>query len=265
MTKLRRLTNEQLNQALVDAVQERALVTISLQSDNGWINLHSRLLSLRYPHIFLAVPQAAKGKIVPEIKAEETLGLSFKLGYYKHTLTTKAVGVHKVDDVLDGGHRVLQACWPREMYRLQRRAYRRVDVPAGRVVEASLWPGGRQDEPPDVAPDRPVWEGRVINISAGGAQILIESHQIPNLDVGDMVGVKLTFAGETKSIYSDTEFRQQVDTGGRTLMSFKFVGLDGDSQGREVLDFVATKVAEYRQGRSGFASASPEGQDTRAT
>ena len=64
-------------------------------------------------------------------------------------------------------------------------------------MRISFWLGGQDSEPVGTTPDRPVWSGRITDISAGGFQTLVTSDVAMAIDLGDTVGLRITFgAGE---------------------------------------------------------------------
>jgi len=249
VARLQELTHQQMNEAIAAATERQVPVTVTVRTGKNWINLQSKLLAPRGEHMLLAAPKMREGEVPPEIRPAEKLGLSFKLKHHKHILAVTAVGTDTVDG-LEGGPEVLEVCWPTRMHRLQRRAYLRAEVPAGRIVRVSFWLGGREDEPVGGAMDRPVWSGRVTNISAGGFQAVAKPDQVWDLDIGETVGVRLAFEAGSESVYADAQLRHLDETEGRILMGFQFLGLAQDRKGREVLQLVSAKVAEYQHSRN---------------
>jgi len=247
MARLQELNREHMSQAIAGATERKVPVTITVRQDGSWANLHSCLIAIRDPHLLLAAPRTREGETPPVISPAEKLGLSFKLKHHKHIFTVTAVNTETPDSGPEKGQEVLVVCWPTRMHRLQRRAYLRVDVPPGRVVRASFWLGGKDSEPPQATPDRPVWSGRVTNLSAGGFQLVVDNNAVWDLDVGETVGVRLSFEAGSESIYVDGQFRHLEDNEGRVLMGFQFIGLAQDRESRQTLQFISGKVAEYQR------------------
>jgi c-di-GMP-binding flagellar brake protein YcgR len=246
------MTQEQISDVLRSAIERQVPVTVTLKRDSGWTSCHTRLLAVHDPHILLGDLLVHEGDQTPQIHPAEKIGLSFKLKHYKHIFTVTAVGNETIDGVSG-----LSVCLPNSMHRLQRRAFIRAEVPHGRVVRASFWLGGRDNEPTHTDPDQPVWSGMLTNISAGGFQLVAgQDAEDWDIEVGETVGVRLAFEAGSESIYADAQFRRfdSIDSQkllgfqcGQTLLGFQFVGLAQDRKGRQSLQYISAKVAEYHR------------------
>ena len=158
------------------------------------------------------------------------------------------MGTGQFEDDPSDAVQAITVCWPNRMHRLQRRAFIRADVPAGRVARASFWVGGRENEPPGADPQRPVWSGRLTNISAGGFQVLSSAgDDLWDLAPGETVGVRLAFEAGSESVYADAQFRRIDKNAEDALLGFQFVGLAQDRRGRRALQYISGKVAEYHR------------------
>jgi len=248
MAKLQEMTQEQIGGVLKSAIERQVPVTVTLKRDNAWTSCHTRLLAVRDPHVFLGPLLPPAEHETPVISPAEKIGLSFKLKHYKHVFTVIAVGPEEFQNSAGESTEAVSVCWPTSMHRLQRRAFVRAEVPHGRVVRASFWLGGHDNEPEHSDPDRPVWSGRLTNISAGGFQVHSgEAGDMWELVVGETVGVRLAFEAGSESVYADAQFRRVDRIDGQTLLGFQFVGLAQDRRGRQGLQYISAKVAEYHR------------------
>jgi c-di-GMP-binding flagellar brake protein YcgR len=246
MAKLQEMTQEQISDVLKGAIERQVPVTVTLKRGNAWVSCHTRLVSIQDPHVLLGPLHVHDGEEMPQIQPAEKVGLSFKLKHYKHIFTVTAVGNEAVEGAADS----LAVCFPNSMHRLQRRAYIRAEVPHGRIVRASFWMGGRDNEPENADPNQPVWSGRLTNISAGGFQIIAGSDTYTDmccLEEGETVGARLAFEAGSESVYVDAQFRRTDQINGQTLLGFQFVGLAQDRKGRQGLQYISAKVAEYHR------------------
>jgi len=251
MAKLQEMTQEQITDALQAAIQRQVPVTVTLKRESAWTNCHTRLLAVKDPHVLLGDLLVRDDEERPAIAPAEKVGLSFKLKHYKHIFTVTAVGTERFEGGPDDPGQAISVCWPNRMHRLQRRAFIRANVPEGRVVRASFWVGGRESEPTQTDPERPVWSGRLSNISAGGFQVISADDEVWDLVAGETVGVRLAFEAGSESVYSDAQFRRADRTGEETMLSFQFVGLAQDRKGRQALQYISGKVAEYHRQSDG--------------
>ena len=248
MTNLRDLPCHQINEAIGSALERKVPVAVTFQHDGAWWSVHSRVVHVEGAHLLLEFPRTQDGQAVPALQPADRAGVSFKLKHHKHIFTATVVGVEEAPDPNGGGSmRVLRVCSPTKMLRLQRRMFQRVDVPPNRIVRASFWLGGCSDEPSGTTPDRPVWSGRVVNLSAGGFQVATGDDVGPSLEVGDNVGVRIAFGAADETVYANAQFRHLEEVGGQRHLGFQFVGLAQSHEGRDALQLIGGKVAQYQR------------------
>jgi c-di-GMP-binding flagellar brake protein YcgR len=151
--------------------------------------------------------------------------------------------------MLDDGTSVqaLDLCCPTKMQRAQRRAYLRVDIPDNRIVRVSFWHGGSGAEPDAGQPDKPIWTGRVRNLSAGGVQVAVEPAVAEQLESGDFLGVHISFGAGDGAVQADAQFRHTEIADGQALLGLQFVGLEQTQRGQQTLLSISRRVAEYRK------------------
>jgi c-di-GMP-binding flagellar brake protein YcgR len=245
---LQELSFKQINEALNLASQKNVPITITIRQESAWLNFPSRMVAITGKGLLVELPPVAADVPPHEFVPAEKMGVSFKLKHHKHLFTATAVGLQ--DFPLEGGEsiKVLALCLPVRMQRLQRRMFYRVDIPSNRVVRASFWLGGKEAEPNGTSDATPVWSGRVTNLSAGGFQVLSTAPLGPMLEVGDSVGVRLSFGSGQESIYADAQLRQVVLEGvEQWTVGLQFVALAQSPEGREALMFIGRKVSEFQQ------------------
>jgi c-di-GMP-binding flagellar brake protein YcgR len=253
MSSIQELSNQQMDEAVAEAVDRRVPVVVTVQKGRTWQIIPARALALRDLHLLLELSSAG-GAAPWEFAPAEKVGVSFKLKHHKHIFTATVVGL---EEGKAGG--VLAVCRPSRMQRLQRRAYIRAEVPANRIVRASFWLGGQTAEPTGASPTTPVWSGRVVNISAGGFQLHVDTAAAGDVEIGDMVGVRIVFGMGEQAVYADAEVRHIEPLGPKAMVGFRFLGLDQTHDGRGGLQIIATKVAEYERLAEGTRKAPPSG------
>jgi c-di-GMP-binding flagellar brake protein YcgR len=211
---------------------------LSYFDDAAWRIVPCQMLACKGRLLTMQPAEPEKGA---ELLHREEFGVSFKYKHHKHMFTGRVV------DIADDGARFSLAR-PDFMFRIQRRAFTRVDVPTGRIVRASLWLGGLANEPDRVTDANPVWPGRVTNFSAGGAQVYCDNLPWTVFQTGELFGLRLAFGQDTPSVYSDAQLRRcdAVDASGAAL-AFQLVGLAHTDHGRKSLDILADKTAEFQR------------------
>ncbi len=247
MATLQHLTIRQIDEVIRSACQRRMPATITVRADGRWSNLHARMIGVRDGHLLLELAQPEGDGHVHEFQPADRAGISFKLKHHKHifTATVAAVETERSADGTDV--RVLQACIPTKMHRMQRRAFLRAPVPANRVVRASYWVGGREFEPTSGSEDQPVWSGRVMDISAGGFQMTSADGGNDALEIGETVGVRISFGAGEETVYADAQFRHRQETDGDIHLGFQFVGLAQTSEGRRALQRIGGRAAQFHR------------------
>jgi len=247
MASLQNLTNQQIDEVLYAAAERQIPATITVRESTGWASYHTRLVAIRQGHILLEAPSPEAGERPREFRPADKIGVSFKLKHHKHVFTGTVAETSQT--TLDDGsvRRVLCVCSPTRMQRMQRRAFNRSDVPGNRIVRVSFWLGGRENEPAGTTPDQPVWSGRVVNISAGGFQ-LVSEHSIGDaISPGDTVGVRISFGIGEEAVYADAQFRHCLEEGGKFHLGFQFVGLGLTPEGREALQAIGSKANQFQR------------------
>lgn len=247
MALLQDLEIGRINEAVELAAGRRVPVTVTVPTAESWTNLHSRLVAVRDGHLLLEPPGAGQGRPPREFAPGQKVGLSFKLKHYKHICTAIVSGTEPF--TLDDGTplQLLSVCGPARMQRIQRRAYIRADVPPNRLVRASVWLGGRRNEPSGASAESPVWSGRVTNLSAGGFQLQTRDELAGELEVGDNVGVRMIFGAGEQVLYGDAQFRHLQDHRDARVLGFQFLGLDQTRRGRQTLREISIRVSEFQR------------------
>jgi len=144
---------------------------------------------------------------------------------------------------------------PAAMQQIRRRGLYRAKVPPNRIVRVVFWLGGVRDEPTATSQGKPVWSGKVEDLSAGGFQVRARGDVGMWLDVGDMVGLRMTFGVGDEAVLANAQFRHCKPTDDGLLLGFQFVGLGQTDDTRSAQRLIIGKVSEYQ--RSELRSMAP--------
>ncbi len=250
MPSLQELDNDQINEAIRGASEKRIPVSITCREHDGWIIFHSRFVAVDGQHILLEPPRADSGE-PHEFAPADRVGLSFKYRHHKHICSATVAGQAPRPGGDPAGTHVLSVISPTRMHRLQRRVYQRVAVPETKIVRASFWLGGQEAEPVGNSAEMAVWTGNIDNISAGGLQMSCTDYTGPQMQVGDAVGVHLSFGLGRESCFTDAQFRHFELRDGAAHLGFQFVGLAQSRQGRAALQLISSKVSELQRLQEG--------------
>jgi c-di-GMP-binding flagellar brake protein YcgR len=244
MSILQELNHREIGQIMLVAAEKRVPVAMTVSQSDRWENLQSRIVGLRNGCLLLEMPMGPQGNL-HEFQPSESVGVSLKLKHHKYLFLS---GVADCDAAGEDGP-LLVLSRPVRMQRLQRRAYVRVEVPAGCVARAAFWLGGKRSEPTGASPDRPVWNGRLVDLSAGGFSVRTKEDSVRVLETGYLMGVRLLFGVGHEAIYADTCLRHVIPGGDGAVMGFQFLGLEHTDDGRQILRDISRKVSEFQASR----------------
>jgi hypothetical protein len=147
---------------------------------------------------------------------------------------------------------------------VQRRSYFRVDVPKSLKVNVLLWHRGlnrtlgpvfrdadeREDNSNKTSNKRQdYYKGKLIDISAGGAQIAVDTAQKPDLRKGQFIGLTFTPMPYEKPLILDAQIRNILPTADdkNICLGIQIVGLEASPEGRQVLQRLCNVVEHYFQ------------------
>ena len=261
MPSLQELSNHQINEAIAIAVERQIPVTVSVLDGRNWMAMPARALCIRDMHLLIELSCEQEGGRSHSFSPADKVGISFKLKHHKHIFTSTVAGVQEPPGEFAAKGRVLCLCRPTKMHRIQRRAFSRAEVPPNRIVRASFWIGGKDDEPAGGDAATPVWSGCVKNISAGGFQAHVDQAAASALEIGDVVGVRIVFGVADQAIRADAQVRHIEPSGAdpkrntsrlgtpgtKAMIGFRFIGLDHTPEGRATMQAIAYKVGEYER------------------
>jgi hypothetical protein len=189
------------------------------------------------------------------IQPDQPVGVSLKYGYGKFIFESKVMSLEPSPDTTSGGTVALTV--PDRIEIIQRRAYFRVDVPKWVKVNVLLWPRRQQNgEPetisegssgPEAASTGRYWQGRLVDVSAGGAQIAVDADLEQDFRLGRFLGIRFTPMPYEMPLVFDVQVRNMLPTAdGKTLcLGLQIVGLEASDEGRHVLQRLCNIVERY--------------------
>jgi len=190
------------------------------------------------------------------IQVEQPVGISLKYGYGKFIFETKVIGLEPSPEETGGGTIALAV--PDRIEVIQRRSYFRVAVPRSLKVNVLLWHRCRAADGKQMPPSH-YGQGRLVDISAGGAQVAIApaagpQAAGPRFRKGQFVGLRFTPMPYEMPLMFDAQIRSVLPTVDRNniCLGLQIVGLEASPEGHEVLQRLCSVVERYYQiSRSG--------------
>jgi len=243
MKELQLLKKEELRDVLGQAVQKNLTAVLSHLTRGKWhlIKVSLRALTGQTLHVDTLGEETAR---LTNMEINQPVGVSIQQGFNKYIFETVVIGFETSVSQAQGRRIVLDL--PERMDRMQRRAYSRVPVPKSLNVRVLFWHRGYTDESRQV-PMENYWQGRLLNISAGGVQIAVDFEQRPNFKIGQLVGLQFTPMSYQKPIHVEGQVRHiaQGAEGQRFCVGIEFVGLEAGSQGRRKLRRIINTINDY--------------------
>jgi hypothetical protein len=193
------------------------------------------------------------------IQVNQPVGISLKCGYGKLIFETTVIALEPSSYPANSGTIALMV--PDRIEMVQRRSYFRVDVPGSLKVNVMLWCCHRTDDgsetqqtttqPPHTCwrSSEHYWQGKLTDISAGGAQIIVDIEQKPNLKKGQFVGLRFTPMPYEMPLMFDAQIRNILPaTDQKSIyLGLRIVGLEASPEGRRVLQRLCSVVEHYYQ------------------
>ena len=185
--------------------------------------------------------------LVPvDMAINQPVGISVRYEFNKYIFETIVVGFESSVNESCGGKILLEL--PGKIECMQRRAYSRAKVPADLNVKVLFWHRGYMDDTKEAPPDN-YWQGRMVNLSAGGLQIAVDIEQGPNFRVGQLVGLQFTPMSHQKPILLEAQVKHLAEKaeGKQLYVGVEFQGLEVSSEGRQKLRRMIDVVGEYEK------------------
>lgn len=257
MNDVAMLKRAEPREILVRLVEKRVSAIMSYLSKGKWYVAKVTLTELGAYRLNVEI-QPSKNPNPVNIQDDQPVGISLKYGYGKFIFESKVTALEPSTDGQSGGVVVLAV--PDRIEIVQRRNYFRVEVPSSLKVNTLIWPRrrqGAQEEPASAnaqtqrqndGPDQ-YWQGRLVDISAGGAQIALDSSNKEDFKNGQFLGIRFTPMPYETPVMFNAQIRSILPTadGGNICLGLQIVGLEASLEGREVLHRLCTVVEQYHQ------------------
>lgn len=187
------------------------------------------------------------------IQVNQPVGLSFKYEYGKFVFDTTVKGLEPSRE--RGGTIILAV--PDKIEVIQRRSYFRVNVPESLKVKVLMWHrSGQYKEIKQTQNStdqmRHCCQGRLVDISAGGAQVVIPHESLEtgaNFKKGQFIGMRFTPVPYETPMVLCAQIRNILPTadGEGSCLGLQIIGLEASCEGRETLTRLIGIVEQYYQ------------------
>jgi hypothetical protein len=255
--------HESLN-VLSSVVESHAPAIVSYLSRDKWHVTKVTMSKLQEGKLYVEGCHAADKAHPLNIQVGQPVGVNFKHSYGKFVFDTSVVGLEPSSNPQAGGTIVLAV--PARLGVVQRRSYFRVNVPDSLKVKVVLWHRLSSRKPGETP--HTYSEGRLVDVSAGGAQVTIPLKPGPNGQLareedfefhrGQFVGTRFTPMPYEMPIMFNAQIRNILPTADRQslCLGLQIVGLEASDEGRQTLSQLASIVDKYYQLNQADAAAS---------
>ena len=241
------LNHDQINHFLSEAVQERADIVLSFTRRGKWRLYHTQIREFTEEIIVLDQDRDVEALII-----NQPVGICVHLGHHKYLFQTSVQSVEQ-----SGSASYIAIEYPDKVEQIQRRAFDRQHVPSELTVKCLFWHRGYLDES-QTEPAEQYWQGRLLNLSAGGAQIAVDQDLKSYFKEGQLVGVQFTPMSYQRPLLLEAHVKYLVDQTdhGQFFVGVEFLGLEAGAEGREVLHRLVKVIQEYEKMNAGSNSNS---------
>jgi hypothetical protein len=270
MSDIVMLQGRESQTVLQTVVQSQSPAILSYLSKDKWHVAKVLLKELTATRLSVEGCHAA-AKLHPiNIRIGQPVGVNFKHAYGKFVFDTTVVALEPSADPQAGGTIVLAI--PERIGVVQRRSYFRVNVPRSLRVNVVLW--HRTGKRMTSEQTHVYFEGRLVDISAGGAQLIVplkrgtpgETGAAGESDFhkGQFVGVRFTPLPYETPLMFNAQIRNILPTADHTglCIGLQIVGLEASDEGRQVLSRLANVVDHYHQLNQTEGMGAPAGMPT---
>jgi len=279
MNKVMLLRGDEPEKILQTAIDKKVPAIMSYLSKSKWHVAKVLLTELVGDRLSVDSATSKKKQHPLNIQANQPVGISFKYEYGKFVFDTTVLGfeLSSSPEADEGWGGTMILAVPDRIEVIQRRSYYRVDVPQSLKVKVIMWhrSGRRQAKKQieDAAEDvRNYCQGRLVDISAGGAQVVVSySDQAGGLASvrqeskgntsrtfcageldfrkGQFVGMRFTPMPYETPLVVSAQIRNILPTadGKSASLGLQIVGLEASPEGREVLARLISIVEQYYQ------------------
>ncbi len=272
---------DESREILSSVIEKKGLAVMCYQSAGRWHFAKTCLTNLENGGLVVRNIRFRHRKHPINLSVNQPVGISFKYTYGKFIFDTTVTSIESSTDHEQPA--AMTVAVPGHIDVLQRRSYRRVGVPASLKVGVLLW--HRSKDRPDTdrrqTPLPQAVRGRLVNISAGGAQVVLDvgSGVYSNDSDGarhaaavaktlgferkQFIGLRFTPMPYETPVLLNARLRNIVPSAnGRSIrLGLQIIGLEASPEGRRTLCRLVGVVEHYhRLNQSGAA-----GKDTRQT
>lgn len=272
MSEIAMLREAEPEEILRTAIQRRIPAIMTYLSKGKWHVAKVLVTELQDDRLTIEGIRVGHKAHPINIRIHQPVGISFKYGYGKFVFDTTVVGLEP--SLQPGGGGTIALAMPDGVEVIQRRNYFRVEVPEWLKVDVLLWHRSSRTEGERQIRDstyegEDYFRGRLVDISAGGAQVQVSceaeracavgqgstgmhkpgigSFKAGSFRKGQFVGMRFTPMPYERPLMFNAQIRHILPAADRRsiYLGLQVVGLEASPEGRQTLSRLVGVVERY--------------------
>jgi len=226
-------------------VESRVPAIMSYLSKGKW-HVAKMLLTEVGANRFVMEASPRKKPYPINVNIGQSMGMSIKYGSGKFVFESSVVDLMAGDRPESGGR--IAVLIPPEINVVSRRSYFRVIIPSELSVVAMFWHRKCSDSN-GVDGVEGCSHGRLMDISAGGAQVVVNANKDFDFNKGQFISVKFVPMPYDKPLMFTAQIRNILPTadGSNYCLGLQIVGLEASEEGMGTLRRLCNVVENYHQ------------------
>jgi hypothetical protein len=245
-------------EVLLTAVQQKAPAIMTYLAERRWHVAKVLLTDLGVDKLTAELLPDKRPRPI-NIRPEQPVGISLKHTCGKIIFETKVLSLAPPSQNSSGGTLVLAV--PSRIEIVERRNYFRVTIPAALKVNIVFWHRDHNDEDASlhkscpncktdcktILADKRYWQGALLDLSAGGAQIAVDASQKQCFRKGQFLTIRFTPLPYEKPLMFNVQIRTILPTidDSTICLGLQIVGLEASPEGHEILREICSVVERY--------------------
>ena len=239
------LCGGKVQEALDEAARLKAPLTVTVRRQTLWLTYRSWLARRGDGFMLLGYPTLDGQAATDQFAIGDAINLMFRVAQRRYVFCVTVLGRTRHAQE-DGTKSVaLKVTIPESIERVEKRCGPRLPMPDSLIARATFWLGGSASPPSDTI-ERPMWSGRLINLSKGGALIRANQEAAKYVETGDLTGLAIGFGegDDWEEIVVEARFRHAAPDGEMALLGFEFVHLQDSEETQMALEAIRLIVDE---------------------
>lgn len=248
MEKPQVLKNAELRNFLSQAARDTLPAVMSYMYKGKWHTAHVNLAGLSQKFLQVELDPAKNTSLV-RLQQEQPVGLSLRADTSKYIFESIIRGFEGASAQGSQGKIILSL--PDRVEKMPRRTFSRAAVPDSLNVQVFFWHRGYINDCAQT-PKENCWQGRLVDLSAGGLQVAIDPAQSVDFTEGQLLGLQFTPLAYEKPICVEGQIRHlaEVPEKRQVYIGIEFIGLEATYEGREKLFRIVNTVDNYTENGS---------------